>query len=143
MGENPPLLLFQTLWRSLCTCIVSVCGYALVFHFATERLNASHADPYKRGVARPEVLCHAHEHGGQIQTFKKKAIYTALNLAVANLGDHPYRRFYNSCRFCRAYFMPRRNLFGATVKELPTTRYMVSADTNLITVRLNKHLSTQ
>ena len=27
---------------------------------------------YKRGVVRPEVLCHAHNHGGQIQTLKKK-----------------------------------------------------------------------
>ena len=27
---------------------------------------------YKRGVARPEVLGHAHKHGGQIQTLKKK-----------------------------------------------------------------------
>ena len=27
---------------------------------------------YKRGVVRPEVLCHAHIHGGQIQTLKKK-----------------------------------------------------------------------
>ena len=27
---------------------------------------------YKRGVVRPEVLGHAHNHGGQIQTLKKK-----------------------------------------------------------------------
>ena len=27
---------------------------------------------YKRGVARPEVLGHAHNHGSQIQTLKKK-----------------------------------------------------------------------
>ena len=26
----------------------------------------------KRGVVRPEVLCHAHNHGSQIQTLKKK-----------------------------------------------------------------------
>ena len=26
---------------------------------------------YERGVVRPEVLCHAHNHGSQIQILKK------------------------------------------------------------------------
>ena len=40
--------------------------YAFLSRIATVRAG------YKRGVVRPEVLCHAHNHGGQIQTLKKK-----------------------------------------------------------------------
>ena len=52
---------------------------------------------YKRGVVRPEVLGHVHNHGGQIQTLKKKlhkpnanAQYTIVAMShsiVFTMGD--------------------------------------------------------
>ena len=39
---------------------------------------------YKRGVVRPEVLGHAHNHGGQIQTLKKKLHKLNANAQYTN-----------------------------------------------------------
>ena len=56
---------------------------ALVFQFATDYQNASHVVLYKRGVARPEFLSHAHKYIWQTNSkFKKKSPFYTYGVHI-------------------------------------------------------------
>ena len=51
----------------------------------------------QRGVAKPKVLCHAHNHGGQVQTLKTKlhklstnALYTIVIMSQKTINYNVY-----------------------------------------------------